>query len=89
LWCIIFYSQPDITPFGSLIKASNGLLYGMAFGGGSLGYGVIFSFNPTGNVYTVLHNFDGINGAAPSGALVQSGTSGLFYGFTQQGGTFE
>jgi uncharacterized repeat protein (TIGR03803 family) len=81
-----FLFATGYTPFGSLIKASNGLLYGMAFGGGSLGYGVIFSFNPTGNVYTVLHNFDGINGAAPSGALVQSGTSGLFYGFTQQGG---
>lgn len=82
-----FLFATGYTPFGSLIKGTNGLLYGMAFGGGATGNGVIFSLDPSNNNYSVLHDFDGVNGAAPNGALVQSGSSNVFYGFTQQGGT--
>lgn len=71
--------------FGTLNQAGNGLLYGMAFGGGSLGYGVIFSLNPTTNNYTVLYNFNGADGAAPMGQMVEDG--GTLYGCTSQGGT--
>ena len=34
-------------PYGSLIQANDGKLYGMTYGGGSNGYGVIFSFDPS------------------------------------------
>jgi uncharacterized repeat protein (TIGR03803 family) len=71
--------------FGSLMEASNGLLYGMAFGGGSTGYGVIFSFDPANNNYTVVHTFNSTDGSAPYGTLIES--SGILYGNTSQGGT--
>ena len=71
--------------FGTLTLAGNGLLYGMTFGGGTVGYGVIFSLNPSTNSYTVLHNFDGTNGSAPMGQLIEDG--GTLYGCTSQGGT--
>jgi len=73
------------TPFGNLIEASNGLLYGMAFGGGTTGYGTIFSFDPANNSYLVIHNFNGTDGSAPFASLIQ-GDSELLYGCTSQGG---
>lgn len=72
------------TPFGTLRQASNGLLYGMAFGGGAGGYGVIFSFNPTNNNYAVVHSFNGTDGSAPWCQLIEVG--GILYGCTTQGG---
>ena len=44
-------------PAGGLVQASDGKLYGMTYGGGSLGYGnvhygVIYSYNPASSVYT-------------------------------------
>ncbi len=71
--------------YGTLRAGSNGLLYGMTFGGGNLGYGVIFSFNPANNNYTVIHHFDGTNGSVPMGQLMEDG--GTLYGCTSQGGT--
>lgn len=72
------------TPFGTLRQASNGLLYGMAFGGGTGGYGVIFSLDPITNAYTVIHNFNGTDGSAPWAQLIE--VSGILYGCTSQGG---
>ena len=43
---------------GSLIQASDGKLYGMTSHGGSNGYGVIFSFDPSTSTYTKLKDFD-------------------------------
>lgn len=71
-------------PYGSLIEGANGLLYGVAFGGGSMGYGVLFSFNTSNNQILVLHNFDGVNGSAPYGTLLE--VNGVLYGTTSQGG---
>jgi uncharacterized repeat protein (TIGR03803 family) len=73
------------TPFGNLIEATDGLLYGMAFGGGTTGYGTIFSFDPSNNDYVVIHNFNGTDGSAPFASLIQ-GDDGLLYGCTSQGG---
>lgn len=73
-------------PFGTLLEGDDGLLYGMTFGGGSAGFGVIFSLNPSNNALIVIHTFDGINGSAPfSSALTES--SGILYGCTSQGGS--
>ncbi|MBK9401439.1 MAG: T9SS type A sorting domain-containing protein [Bacteroidetes bacterium] len=73
------------SPFGNLMQGANGLLYGMAFGGGATGNGVLFSFNTANNGHSVLHNFDGVNGSAPMGTVMEN--AGVFYGNTSQGGT--
>jgi len=80
-------SSPDgAYPYGSLLE-SGGKFYGMTYQGGSSGYGTLFEFNPTGNVFTVLKNFDySSDGAYPLGSLIESG--GKFYGMTYQGGSF-
>ncbi|MDE3182527.1 MAG: T9SS type A sorting domain-containing protein [Bacteroidota bacterium] len=73
------------SPYGGLVQASNGKLYGMAAYGGNNGYGVIFSFDPSTSTYTKLKDFDNANGGCPYGSLVQAG-NGKLYGMTYQGG---
>lgn len=79
------------SPRGSLIKANDGLLYGMTAYGGTSGSGQLydgdgnlFSFNPITGTYTDLHDF-GSNrqrdGAIPYGSLLQA-SDGLLYGLT-------
>ena len=78
-------------PSGSLLQGIDGKLYGMMAYGGSYftlsnqGYGVIFSINTDGTGFTILQNFNGINGANPVGSLIQD-TDGKLYGMTYQGG---
>lgn len=73
-------------PFGSLIQASNGKLYGMTYSGGTNGMGVLFEFDPVTSTYTNKFNFDGTaNGSYPYGSLVQA-SDGKLYGMTYQGG---
>src|SRR5690348_2724214 len=74
------------SPYGSLVQAGNGKLYGMAAYGGNGGYGVIFSFDPSTSTYTKLMDFDNTNGGSPYGSLIQAG-NGKLYGMTYQGGT--
>ncbi|MBL7898870.1 MAG: hypothetical protein JNJ99_10070, partial [Crocinitomicaceae bacterium] len=74
-------------PVGGLIQASNGKLYGMAEQGGASGFnGVIFEYDPTNEVMTKLHDFDGANsGSNPRGNLFQA-SNGKLYGLTCYGG---
>ncbi|HEX5151937.1 MAG TPA: choice-of-anchor tandem repeat GloVer-containing protein [Parafilimonas sp.] len=72
-------------PFGGLIQASNGKLYGLTSGGGSSGNGVMFSFDPATSTYTKLKDFDNYTiGSAPYGSLVQA-SDGKLYGMTSGG----
>ena len=73
-------------PYGSLMQASDGKLYGMTAQGGSSGAGVIFSFDPSSSTYTKLKDFDGTNGANPFGSLMQA-SDGKLYGMTDDGGS--
>ena len=73
-------------PYGSLIQASDGKLYGMTEFGGSGNVGVIFSFDPSSSTYTKLKDFDTTNGANPQGSLIQA-SDGKLYGMTYQGGS--
>ena len=75
---------PGANPYGNLLQASNGLLYGMTLGVGSYNEGVIFSYNPNTAVYTDVFNFDNSSGS-PEGSLVQA-SNGLLYGMTSNGG---
>lgn len=68
--------------------ASDGNFYGTTREGGSHGlYGCVYRMHPDGEL-TVLHSFnaDGIDGVAPTGALLQA-RDGNFYGTTVGGGS--
>jgi uncharacterized repeat protein (TIGR03803 family) len=73
-------------PLAELTQASNGLLYGVASSGGANAGGVLFSFAPTGSVYTVLRDMGGVSGATPYGRMIV-GSNGDLYGATTAGGT--
>jgi len=73
-------------PWGALLKAADGKLYGMTQSGGANDLGVIFQYDPsTPPYYTKMFDFNSTGGKLPEGALVQ-GKDGAFYGMTNQGG---
>jgi len=73
-------------PAGSLIQASDGMLYGMTQNGGANNLGVLFQYNPATNTYTKKLDFAGTtNGSNPEGSLIQA-SDGMLYGMTQGGG---
>ncbi len=72
-------------PYGSLMKASNGKLYGLTSNDGKYGYGSIFSFDRSSLAFTKLFDFNYKNGGNPYGSLVQA-ANGKLYGITNQGG---
>jgi len=69
------------TPYGSLI-VSNSTLYGMTSAGGANNLGTVFSLQPNGTGFQVLHSFSA-PASAPMGDLVLSNAT--LYGMT--GGT--
>ena len=73
-------------PYGSMVQANDGKLYGMTSQGGANGYGIIFQFNPQSNGLINLWDFDMTSGAQPNGSLIQA-TNGKLYGLTLAGGT--
>ena len=81
-----FSTATGFNPFGNLIQASNGLLYGLCMYFGTTGPGTIFSFNPSSNVFTDLIHFSTTNGGFPEGSLLQA-SDGKLYGLTYGGGS--
>lgn len=83
------------SPTGDLVVNSNGVLYGVTYGGGASNYGTIYSLTPpatSGGAWTeqILHSFDGTDGAYPIAGLALGTTGTLFgstSGVTQQTGT--
>ncbi|MEO8413678.1 MAG: choice-of-anchor tandem repeat GloVer-containing protein [Ginsengibacter sp.] len=80
-----FNGDDGSSPYGSLVQATDGKLYGMTSAGGSYHDGVIFSFDPASLVFAKLFDFNSTNGASPFGSLLQA-SDGLFYGITSSGG---
>lgn len=75
-------------PKGSLMLASNNLLYGLTTEGGLYDMGVLFEYDMIKNTYEKKLNFDGEGiGANPSGSLVQT-ANGKMYGLTPKGGSY-
>ncbi|HXR48690.1 MAG TPA: choice-of-anchor tandem repeat GloVer-containing protein [Candidatus Limnocylindrales bacterium] len=72
-------------PWGGLMQASDGNLYGTTQGGGTYGYGTVFRIAPNGPLVPLVQ-FDGYEGANPSAAMVQT-ADGSLYGTTLQGGS--
>jgi uncharacterized repeat protein (TIGR03803 family) len=71
-------------PWGGLVQAADGNLYGTTQIGGTYGFGTVFQMAPTGPLSTIAQ-FDGYIGANPSAALIQ-GKDGSLYGTTEAGG---
>src|SRR5436853_338175 len=61
-----FYGPNGANPYGNLMQATDGMLYGMTNYGGANGLGVVFSFDPSKSIYTKLKDYDRTNGAYPS-----------------------
>lgn len=70
----------------ALIQGADGKLYGSCGSGGANGYGTLFRYDIGSGVYTKLHDFDGVDGRTPYGALCQAG-NGTLYGMTYRGGS--
>lgn len=90
----IFFDEDGKTPFGTLTQASNGKIYGMTKGGGFdtatntvSNHGVIYEYDPQEGFTIPVHYFDGANGSAPWGELL-NGSNGKLYGTTNAGGSF-
>ena len=88
-----FCSQSGCTdgeePFGRLVQAVNGDLYGTTtFGGANASYGTVFKITPSGTPLTTLHSFCSErcrDGANPQAGLIQA-ANGDFYGTAVGGG---
>lgn len=74
-------------PFGDL-ALSGGTLYGLAFPGGTNGWGTIFRLNTDGTGATAVYNFTSANlgGDSRLSGLVLSGS--MLYGTTYAGGNY-
>ena len=76
-------------PFGGVIAATDGVLYGLSRFGGTNDNGSIFKINRDGSAFSQLRSFDADasgDGEQPLGALLD-GSDGLLYGSTTEGGT--
>lgn len=67
-------------PYGTLMQASDGNLYGMTCYGGAYNLGTIFRFNPGTSAYSKMHDFTGNNnGNNPYfGQLIQASDGNLY-----------
>jgi uncharacterized repeat protein (TIGR03803 family) len=70
-------------PWGSLLLASDGNLYGMSSQGGGIQTGDLFEYNLLSETYTWLTSYMGDGGERPYGSLIQA-NNGKLYGMTSQ-----
>lgn len=74
-------------PLANLIEASDGVLYGTTFNGGSNEFGTVFRMNKDQSGYAVLHHFDwATDGAFPRGGVIE-GANGALFGTAFEGGS--
>jgi uncharacterized repeat protein (TIGR03803 family) len=82
-----FLRSPEgSTPYGSLLQASNGKVYGLTNEGGDYNSGTIFEYDPVAKTYSIIFDFDRLTtGGSPRGSLIQA-SNGNLYGMTCFGG---
>ncbi len=73
-------------PRGGLIRASNGLLYGMSDAGGKPDSGTIYTFNTHSGAMNMVYQFSGMHGGYPNANELLQLSNGLLYGATWGGG---
>ncbi|MCC6258240.1 MAG: T9SS type A sorting domain-containing protein [Chitinophagaceae bacterium] len=72
-------------PYGNMVFANDGKLYGLTQLGGTNGFGTLYSFDPNNATHTVIKNLNSSDGANPRGGLIQA-TDHKLYGMTPAGG---
>ena len=86
----VYTMNPDTEgkrPMAGLFLANNGKLYGTTTQGGpDDNYGTFFEYDIRNSEFTVLVDFNGENGAAPQGNVIEA-DNGKLYGMTTEGGT--
>lgn len=72
-YTVLFSFNPPngANPYGSLIQASNGLLFGMTYNGGINSSGSLFNFDLSTNTETKLIDLNVIDGIFPYGDLTE------------------
>jgi len=85
-----FGQQDAIKPFGELIEADDGMLYGTTRAGGAIRNGSVFRLNRDGSDYEVVHEFNPFTGegSQPECPLFQA-SDGSFYGTLTDGSQSE
>ena len=74
-------------PYGNVMQADNGKIYGLTREGGTSDHGVLFEYNPDSMIFRKKFDFAGNEtGLWPKGSLIQA-TDGMLYGLTSYGGT--
>ena len=74
-------------PFASLFEDSSGALYGTTFDFGPVVFGNVFKLTPHngGYIFSIIHSFNGSDGAYPQAALIAD-AGGALYGTARGGG---
>ena len=81
-----YHKETGRFPYGSLLQADDGKLYGMTSEGGLHNNGVLFVFDPDSRQFKKKLDFnDNETGKRPKGSLIQA-VDGKLYGVTQYGG---
>jgi uncharacterized repeat protein (TIGR03803 family) len=83
-----FVGDPTgVNPPGSLLEDKSGALYGTTYDHGPVIFGTVFKLTPHGSgySYSLVHSFNGSDGAYPRGSLI-SDSSGALYGTAAAGG---
>ncbi len=73
---------------GSLTMDALNNLYGCASADGAYNRGVVFKLTPSNGAYTVLHSFNGTDGAYPLRVSILLDSQGNLYGTTEEGGAY-
>lgn len=82
-----FYtSKAGLLPYGSLIQATNGKLYGLTSRGGYPGNGTLFEYDLAKDTIVSKAEFSRTLGGEPKGTLLQA-NNGKLYGVTEKYGT--
>ena len=80
-----FLQTDGTSPYGELVQARNGVIYGTTFTGGDNDGGTVYSL--TAGKFALLHTFTIADGQASAGGLT-IGTDGNVYGVTGGGGQY-